>query len=511
MLSHKHEVPLRERKTSTGSTTEILVQVASGKTYLSDPSKTVNRPAQKGNVCWYYALSYIRDRHGKKFHHANRHAEKVISAYRKKITDSEKSAALIKNLLVQLPFGLEESEIKLGQLDSILAEKTALPVHEAHNSNNTIDRYYLASPQDLENRENLNLFLKLQAIILRLFMAKDVASKNKLLAEIHTLILPNNTSSAIVNINVEDKIPYHAFMAIVGNISQTMQSRSDNNEVASIQSKLAILGLALLETQAKLVEKKYIGLTLSQVIEYHKMADIAIAAFELLDKFDIRIELSFIKKLLHHKLKDKTNFDEIADLIYDGISKKQFEIPSTVEITQANFDIIKIFSSILQIIAYQYSIELYGLHNANWSPPKGFNALMECLQDSGAIVMQGNNIGLPFYQGAPHTLTEDQKPVKIGSRSIQFWQKNQFTPSDDQCAHAIIVIGAEELKDTNGKVTAQHVFFLDPNDVSSPNEERKVYSMDYSDFASRLITVQGLSFADRTNEMTSEDVFAIRR
>ncbi len=116
--------------------------------------------------------------------------------------------------------------------------------------------------------------------------------------------------------------------------------------------------------------------------------------------------------------------------------------------------------------------------------------MTETISQNGALVLCGK-IGLPQYLSQAQAV---QGPAsKIGSRTIKFWAPEALKPvEEDSALHDIIVIGTQKI--STGDVHEEYVLFLDPNDASTPGQEREVYRMSYANLIQRIATHTSVEF-----------------
>lgn len=104
---------------------EILLNIPSGKRYLSNPHSYFKQPSQKGSTCWYYSLKFIQPRVGKHpelQYLPERLFEKSLSTLRKNLTTIEVEYRASKAWLKTLCENSEELEKGPLVLDKLFVE-----------------------------------------------------------------------------------------------------------------------------------------------------------------------------------------------------------------------------------------------------------------------------------------------------------------------------------------------------------------------------------------------------
>ncbi|MEI8126041.1 MAG: hypothetical protein WCG42_09825 [Parachlamydiaceae bacterium] len=104
--------------------------------------------------------------------------------------------------------------------------------------------------------------------------------------------------------------------------------------------------------------------------------------------------------------------------------------------------------------------EGFGLKKSSWHPSQKIEELIQELKKHGPLAM-GGKFGTTFYE--PKDLRKSER--SLAGRSLWYWKPGS-SKSDHGLNHAVLVIGAEKITEED----KQRVFFIDPNDASSPED-----------------------------------------
>lgn len=129
------------------------------------------------------------------------------------------------------------------------------------------------------------------------------------------------------------------------------------------------------------------------------------------------------------------------------------------------------------------TVEQFGVTPSSWNPraeghEATFEGLVEALQQGGPIAVHGR-FGSEYYTKPPKQLMcrlQLQYPVS-------FWTKGAYKPkAPGDSTHVVLLVGAEQVG------SKKMVYFIDPNDPSSPDQGvPPIYIMSYDAVCERMI------------------------
>jgi hypothetical protein len=164
---------------------------------------------------------------------------------------------------------------------------------------------------------------------------------------------------------------------------------------------------------------------------------------------------------------DKTK-ESMLDLAFHKWCRPWKSLPVTDRCTLFS----KFLSSVL--------LQVYGFKAAKWNPDKSIDEFIDTLKTHGPLLMTGT-LGTPFHEKPP------EKTREVGGRNIYGWREEDaemlWTKLGRPVSHFVVVIGAEKEGSTEGSI-----YFVDPNDGSSPNnpELQRIYVTSYRNFQEQI-------------------------
>ncbi|MBI2785423.1 MAG: hypothetical protein HYX60_03595, partial [Legionella longbeachae] len=407
-----------------------------------------------------------------------RHIEKNISKYRKKLT----KLFLINTFLNKF-------------FDKVLDGKTTFSdIESKFNLNQCKDQDYFSNDDKL-------VYLKIQNEMLSLLAnpnkVKDpLAISSKLLSFLNDGGLTILQSNEIFDLNKkEEKINFFEAMEYI----DCFFDESDNKQLE--RKRIQIFFLGILKALSKILNIEHSSIT--------NIKDLLILVSKLSALEDLTNKLALKKPDLNYFERCLMTgvYNELTLQIAKKTAKELHELFKNNwmngfdNITDPEKSLIG-FNSIYSFwhnYAYTQFISLYNLRYSSWTPKKGFDALVKAISEEGALVMNGKGIGLPFYKSPPEVLqNEKNKPIHIASRTIRFWQEKLPDLNEKTQGHSIVILGAQSIE--NDGNMEEYIYFIDPNDKSEPHQDSFVYRMSYEDLVSRILTTDSIKFSQTIDE-----------
>lgn len=124
-----------------------------------------------------------------------------------------------------------------------------------------------------------------------------------------------------------------------------------------------------------------------------------------------------------------------------------------------------------------FSMQLYGLEKASWTPKSSIDNLISEIRKRGPAYVVGRTG--PFYTAPPSKMEKT-----IGGRTIYYWPKD--TPKKEMTRlHSILIVGADKKKGL--------VYYIEPNCPSDPQNPdlQKIFATSYANLIKNTFTVDG--------------------
>lgn len=142
---------------------------------------------------------------------------------------------------------------------------------------------------------------------------------------------------------------------------------------------------------------------------------------------------------------------------------------------------------ILNEIYIEHVCKLANLFYADWNPAMSIDVLIKIIKENGALLSSGL-MGKAFSTNPPITISDDWK-----NYTVQGWKPGTFNPQHMDSGHFIVLVGAS-------KSPYEVVYFIDPEDKSHMNENRKVYKISYKLFCNTVLVKYGLLTKNKPNQ-----------
>lgn len=197
----------------------------------------------------------------------------------------------------------------------------------------------------------------------------------------------------------------------------------------------------------------------------------------------------FIQQNICNTLGDYVQFEDVSsrikncELLFSALGLEANEVVKKYFPGEKldSIDLNKLLS------VYHISIEneaarQYGLKPTTWNPRDGIEGLISVLKSNGPLKVAGR-LGSSYYHGKPHVLDE-----QFGKRKIYGWKPGEYKFTSHGLIHAVVIIGAKKI---NYK---KYVYFIDPNDPSTPGKKGKLYKISYDRLVMSIDNTIGQQF-----------------
>ena len=269
------------------SITEILAFLDDGKAYASAPEKRVPQSAQKGELCWYYALNRIRERHGKDARpNADRHVEQIISSYRKELTRAGTISLALNVFSKHFPADKPIGGVSVNHLDKYL--------QQAERLHPELKKYYA-------------LFIEVKTLCLTHAIESQKAAKTQAadgaflqhLLQVTLADLPyfDEIQRRIKATGLDNaQLNYFEF---IGHLGQLTALRQEEPTAQEFMNRMTILFAGIMDTALNSGKQGCSDdFTLNDAVEFCDGFSKVNAVKKLYNNLALKAELSFFEKIL---------------------------------------------------------------------------------------------------------------------------------------------------------------------------------------------------------------------